>query len=188
MDGFGDDSVTVLGYDTCDGVAFAKNVVSAVPDLDNEVMDGIYAEVPVLVNINTADIENISSSYPGYFTVEDERVFLRFCVKSELGKTTIYNVTSGINENTPISYSKVKVEVEIDMSKGFKTTSVAVEEEIPEEVATDTEIEYERKFTSKVLVFIICCYCLFTPKLTQLNSWSDLSQFLVADCLFSWGM
>jgi len=55
---------------------------------------GFYAEVPVLVDVNTTDIENISSGYPGYFNATNETVVLKFCVMSKLGESTIYNSTS----------------------------------------------------------------------------------------------
>ena len=120
--------------------------MSAVPDLANKTVDGIYAEVPVLVDINTTDIENISSGYPGYFNATNETVVLKFCVMSKLGESTIYNSTSETNVTTAISYSKVKVQVEIDVEeKGFESASVAVTEESPEEEVAESTIDYERK-------------------------------------------
>ena len=119
--------------------------MSAVPDLANKTVDGIYAEVPVLVDINTTDIENISSGYPGYFNATNETVVLKFCVMSKLGESTIYNSTSETNVTTAISYSKVKVQVEIDMKKGFDSASVSVKEESPEDVAEESKVDYERK-------------------------------------------
>ena len=119
--------------------------MSAVPDLANKTVDGIYAEVPVLVDINTTDIENISSGYPGYFNATNETVVLKFCVISKLGESTIYNSTSDTNVTTAISYSKVKVQVEIDMKKGFESTSVDVTEDSPEEKVAESTVDYERK-------------------------------------------
>ena len=107
--------------------------------------DGIYAEVPILVDINTTDIENIGSEYSGYFTAVNDTVVLKFCVMSKLGESTIYNSTSETNVTTPISYSEVKVQVEIDMEKGFESASVAVTEESPEEEVTESTIDYEGK-------------------------------------------
>ena len=145
LDAFNGDSITVLNYETCSGEAFAESVVSAVPDLANKTVDGIYAEVPVLVDINTTDIENISSGYPGYFNATNETVVLKFCVMSKLGESTIYNSTSGTNVTTAISYSKVKVQVEIDMKKGFESASVDITEDSPEEEVAESTVDYERK-------------------------------------------
>ena len=119
--------------------------MSAVPDLANKTVDGIYAEVPVLVDINTTDIENISSGYPGYFNATNETVVLKFCVMSKLGESEMYNSTSNTTIKTAISYSKVKVKVEIDMKKGFDSASVSVKEESPEDVAEESKVDYERK-------------------------------------------
>ena len=65
---------------------------------------------------------------------------------SKLGESTIYNSTSETNVTTPISYSKVKVQVEIDVEeKGFESASVAVTEESPEEEVAESTVDYERK-------------------------------------------
>ena len=145
LEEFSNESIIVLNYETCSGEAYAESVVSAVPDLANKTVAGIYAEVPVLVDINTTDIENISSGYPGYFNATNETVVLKFCVMSKLGESTIYNSTSGTTVTTPISYSKVKVQVEIDMKKGFESASVSIKEDSPEEEAAESTVDYERK-------------------------------------------
>jgi len=147
LDDFDDESITVLDYGTCSGEPYAEeSVVSAVPDLANKAIDGIYAEVPVLVDVNTNDIENIGSEYPGYFTAVNDTVVLKFCVMSKLGESTIYNSTSETNVTTAISYSKVKVQVEIDMKKGFESASVDVTEDSPEEKVAESTVDYERKY------------------------------------------
>ena len=146
LDGFNGESVTVLDYETCSGEAYAESIVSAVPDISNKmIVDGIYAEVPVLVDINTTNIENISSVYPGYFNATNETVVLKFCVMSKLGESTMYNLTSNTSITTAISYSKVKVQVEIDMKKGFESASVSVTEDNPEEEVAESTVDYERK-------------------------------------------
>ena len=127
-----------------------KNLASTIPNERAHVcfstLLGFYAEVPVLVDVNTNDIENIGSEYPGYFTAVNDTVVLKFCVMSKLGESTIYNSTSETNVTTPISYSKVKVQVEIDVEeKGFESASVAVTEESPEEEVAESTVDYERK-------------------------------------------
>ena len=127
-----------------------KNLASTIPNERAHVcfstsLLGFYAEVPVLVDVNTNDIENIVSEYPGYFTAVNDTVVLKFCVMSKLGESTIYNSTSETNVTTAISYSKVKVQVEIDMKKGFESASVAVTEESPEEEVAESTVDYERK-------------------------------------------
>jgi len=143
LEDFKDESITVLNYDTCSGDAYAESVVSAKPDKDKTVSNGIYAEVPVLVDINTTDITSISSDYEGYFNATNETVVLKFCVMSKLGKSDMYNTTSNTTISTAISYSKVKVKVEIDMTKGFESTKVSVKEESPEAVAKESKVDYE---------------------------------------------
>ena len=145
LNDFNNESITVLDYETCSGDAYAESVVSARPDKSNKVLNGIYAEVPVLVDINTTDITNISSDYGGYFNATNETVVLKFCVMSKLGVSEMYNKTSNTTIKTAISYSKVKVKVEIDMTKGFESTSVSVTEDSPEDVAKESKVDYERK-------------------------------------------
>ena len=155
LDGFNGESVTVLEYDTCSGEAYAESVVSAVPDIPNKMIDGIYAEVPILVDVNTTDIENISSVYPGYFNAtNEETAVLKFCVMSKLGESTIYNSTSNTTIMTAISYSKVKVQVEIDMKKGFESVSVSVTEDNPKEEVAESTVDYERKWFSCNIILV----------------------------------
>jgi hypothetical protein len=178
LNDFNGESITVLNYETCSGESFAQSVVSAVPDLTNKMIDGIYAEVPVLVDINTTDIENIGSEYPGYFTAGNDTVVLKFCVMSKLGESMIYNSTSETYVTTPISYSKVKVQVEIDMKKGFESASVAVTEDSPEEEIEESTVDYERK-----CIFLVKYHVGFHVKSLS-RSHHPSSIYLFCACLF----
>jgi hypothetical protein len=139
----------VYDYDTCSTIAYDTSILDAsvfvedsVPDADT---DGLFSTVPVKVDLNTTDVArfNNSASYPGLFNAHDESVILQFCLKPTLGSSEVFR--NGVAEETYISYTKIKVQIELDMAMNFSTAAVKIEEDAPSESTKDANVDYTCK-------------------------------------------
>jgi hypothetical protein len=155
------DPINVFDFSTCkipigpQFVTAQKDIVNRVSDMVFDPFDANYVHVPVLVDIRT---DNFYQSPPeGYFTEltgdggiawEDddivEYVNLKFCVKSEMGMSTVLNLNTTQTEYTSISYTKVKFDVTIDMKTNF-ATNVTITEENALTETENVQIGYECK-------------------------------------------
>ena len=118
--------------------------------------NNVYSSVPIEVNLNTTDIVsyNNSATYPGFFNAEDESVVLQFCLKPTLGSSEV--VRNGTVETSYISYTKIKVQIKLNMTMDFNTATVTIKEEAPTETTKDSSVKYTcklilRSFISKVV-------------------------------------
>jgi ferredoxin len=162
-----DDDITILDYNTC-GTEFDKslNLISAAYDHANKVADESderYWELPILVDVNTAKF-NTPTLPNGYFTELDgtNEVRLKFCAKSELGKSDIIKLDGGQIEESSISYTKVKFDITINMVTGF-TTNLNIEEKSASTASKDAVIAYECKL-SQCDGFCSCLSCMIVVR------------------------
>ena len=161
-----DSSINVFAGLHCNGTALESDILNVTADISNKDLnaDGAYTVIPVIIDVNTTNITAVSASIPGYFTAEDDKVTLKFCVMPELGAVDI--LVDGVSKTSSISYTKINFVVEIDMQKGFQSASATVTEDAPEENNQNTQIDYNGKYnviylfswmrTSFVISHFIC--------------------------------
>ena len=113
-------------------------------------IDGPYATFPVAIDINTTDIGQYDGrpDYPGYFTRNTtlNTVTIKFCVKPELGNVLGVTDQNGNPVISSISYTKIKLIIDIDMEQGFDTASITVVEDTPYQGNQSVQIDYDCKW------------------------------------------
>jgi hypothetical protein len=158
--------ITFLDYNTC-GTEFddSLNLISATYDKANKVAnesDERYWDLPILVDVNTKQFS--TALLPnGYFTkLDGNQVQLKFCVKSELGKSDIIKLDGGQTEESSISYTKVKFDITINMETGF-TTNLIIEEKSASTASDSVLIAYKCKL-SQCDGFCLCSSCMIVVR------------------------
>ena len=140
------DPIKVFDYDTCRTTEYDSSMLGAsaitnasVPDADT---DGVFSAVPLAVDLNTTDIMrfNDSTLYPGFFNAQDEAVIIQFCMKPTVGSSEVYR--DGVAEQSYISYTKIKVQITLNMTMDFSTAAVTIEEHAPTESTENVNVEY----------------------------------------------
>ena len=112
----------------------------------------MFSAVPVKVDLNTINIANLNNSmlYPGFFNTQDDSVILQFCLKPTLGSVEV--TRNGVSEESYISYTKIKVQIQLDMAMDFETAVVNIKEDVPSQLREDAKVEYTCRLMS-ILVF-----------------------------------
>ena len=123
---------------------------AAVPDAST---DDLFSAVPVEIDLNTIDIVsyNNSETYPGFFNTQDESVVLQFCLKPTLGSSEVER--NGTVEQSYISYTKIKVQITLNMTMDFSTAAVDIKEDAPKDITTDSDVDYTCKLLIVHLLF-----------------------------------
>jgi hypothetical protein len=122
-----------------------------------------YIVFPIYVDVNTAEFKE--GRQDEYFSKVEgtNEVKLKFCIKTDLGTSTVVDLDSSGNEiqgtskNTPISYHKLKLAITIDMETGF-STDIEIEEETASTASKDAVIAYDCKL-SQCDGFCLCLPC-----------------------------
>ena len=149
--------IKVYDYDSCNDTEYGSSIlgtsVSSGGIATDSNTNGLFSTVPVEVDLNTTDIVrfNNSVSYPGFFNARNESVVLQFCLKPTLGASTVYR--NGVAEDTYISYTKIKVQIELDMAMNFSTAAVNIKEDAPTQSTEDAKVEYTCKSMPLRLIF-----------------------------------
>ena len=134
--------IKVFDYVTCKDTEYPSAMLAALAMLEANTTMGVFSSVPVEVNLNTTDIVsyNNSDKYPGFFNAEDESVVLQFCLKPTLGSIEV--VRNGTKETSYISYTKIKVQIRLNMTMDFRTAEVSIKEDAPIETTKDSSVDY----------------------------------------------
>ena len=134
--------IKVFDYDTCGTTEYGSAMLAASAMLEANTTMGVFSSVPVEVNLNTTDIVsyNNSDTYPGFFNAEDESVVLQFCLKPTLGSSDV--VRNGVVETSYISYTKIKVQIKLNMTMDFSTAAVTIKEDAPIQTTKDSSVDY----------------------------------------------
>jgi hypothetical protein len=143
--------ISTMDFDTCKH-PINQSIIHAQADLNNKslVDSDIYAKIPILVDIKTEKFEDSIDEYPGYFFADEtgEKVTLKFCVKSELGKENIIkldaNGEEGETEASSISYTMLKFDITINMVTGF-ATNMDIQEKSASSTTETVDIAYNCK-------------------------------------------
>ena len=153
--------IKVFDYVTCKDTEYPSAMLAALAMLEANTTMGVFSSVPVEVNLNTTDIVsyNNSDKYPGFFNAEDESVVLQFCLKPTLGSIEV--VRNGTKETSYISYTKIKVQIRLNMTMDFRTAEVSIKEDAPIETTKDSSVEYTCEllvhfFISKLVLHTDC--------------------------------
>lgn len=136
--------IKVFDYDTCKTTEYNSLMLSTFVADDNVTNNGVFSTVPVGVNLNTTDIVSFNNSeeYPGFFNAQDESVILQFCLKPTLGSSEVYNATTGKAVQTYISYTKIKVQINLDMNMDFSSAAVSIKEDAPKQSTKEVTVDY----------------------------------------------
>ena len=138
--------IKVFDYDTCKNTEYGSVMLAASAKTNATLLDAstndVYSTVPVEVNLNTTDIVsyNNSATYPGFFNAEDESVVLQFCLKPTLGSSEV--VRNGTVETSYISYTKIKVQIKLNMTMDFSTAEVNIKEDAPIQTTKESSVDY----------------------------------------------
>lgn len=135
------DPIKVFDYDTCSTTEYDSTMLAA-SKMEATTSMGVFSSVPVGVDLNTTDIVsyNNSAAYPGFFNAEDESVVLQFCLKPTLGSSDVER--NGTVETSYISYTKIKVQIKLNMTMDFSTAAVTIEENAPIQTTKNSSVEY----------------------------------------------
>jgi hypothetical protein len=142
------DSIKVYDYESCSDTEYDSSMLTASALKGDAVTDassdGVFSTVPVAIDLNTTDIAsfNNSESNPGFFSARDESVVLQFCLKPTLGSIEVYDAEEGEEVETYISYTKIKVQIELDMTMNFDTATVTIKEDALEESTENVNVDY----------------------------------------------
>ena len=104
--------------------------------------------MPIAIGLNTTDVVsfNNNETHPTFFSAQNESVILQFFLKPTLGTTVVYSA-EGQAMDTYISFTKIKIQIELDMSMSFNNAAVTIKEVSPDEYAKNSEVDYTCKFT-----------------------------------------
>ena len=152
------DPIKVFDYDTCKTKEYNSLMLSTfVAGDDNVTNNGVFSTVPVGVNLNTTDIVSFNNSdvYPGFFNAQDESVILQFCLKPTLGSSEVYNATTGDAVQTYISYTKIKVQINLNMTMDFSSAAVSIKEDAPKQSTEEVTVDYTCEFIFSSANFLI---------------------------------
>ena len=147
--------IKIYDYDTCETIEYDSTIVNAtvsaadsIPDTNT---DDLFSAVPVNVDLNTTTIASLNNSivYPGFFNTQNNSVILQFCLKPTLGSIEVNR--NGVSEESYISYTKIKVQIELDMTMDFTTAVVNIRENVPSQLREDAKVEY----TCKLMWFLM---------------------------------
>ena len=145
------DPINIHDFETCGDFNFDEIAISATANITGGAVtiDGPYATFPVAIDINTTDIGQYDGrpDYPGYFTRNTtlNTVTIKFCVKPELGNVLGVTDQNGNPVISSISYTKIKLIIDIDMEQGFDTASITVVEDTPYQGNQSVQIDYDCK-------------------------------------------
>ena len=93
--------------------------------------------------------------YPGFFNAQDESVILQFCLKPTLGSSEVYNATTGDAVQTYISYTKIKVQINLNMTMDFSSAAVSIKEDAPKQSTEEVTVDYTCEFIFSSANFLI---------------------------------
>jgi hypothetical protein len=164
------DTSTIFDHANCTEAINGK-FLSAKTDKTNTFLNDMnsnFVNVPVLVDVKT-DMFGESDIPSGYYTTsaETNEVQLKFCVKTELGSSTVFKLDDNGDEIQPgeessISYTKVKFDITINMVTGF-TTNLVIEEKSASTASDSVAIAYKCKL-SQCDGFCLCSSCLIVVR------------------------
>lgn len=125
----------VYDYITCNNITYGNNIVEATTNNTDVTPIGNFDRVPASIDIKTANLTDYIDT--GFYTEHlNNTARIKFCVRADLGEIS-YSLSNGTVSQSSISFVKAKFDISFDLTAGFSSANLQLEEVDAEETNQD---------------------------------------------------